>query len=217
MPRLLLLRHGQSTWNAEQRWQGWADPPLSALGERQAEAAARSLAGGDDRFDRVVCSDLGRARRTAEVITEGLELGPVEVDAGLRERDVGDFTGLTTEEIGRRWPAVLEAWRERRLTTIPGGEEEPALVARVLAALARVGTDGDVLIVTHGGVIRSLERHLGVEPVPLPNLCGRWFEFEDGRLQLGPPVTPGQYGRRNGREGAPERATAQDGGRPAGR
>ncbi|MBA2326593.1 MAG: histidine phosphatase family protein, partial [Actinobacteria bacterium] len=70
--RLFLVRHGESTWNADGRWQGQADPPLSALGEEQAcDAAARLAAGG---FSRVVASDLQRARRTAEILAEALGL-----------------------------------------------------------------------------------------------------------------------------------------------
>ncbi|MEO6121671.1 MAG: histidine phosphatase family protein [Acidimicrobiales bacterium] len=196
MSRLLLLRHGQSTWNAEHRWQGWADPPLSPLGERQAGAAARWLATWSERFAAaVVSSDLVRARRTAEVLAEGLGLGPVEVDADLRERDVGDWTGLTTGEIGSRWPAVLAEWRAGRLVATPGGEPEPALVARVLAGLSRLaarhGAGEAVLVITHGGAIRALERRFGIEPNPLGlgNLCGRWIEFDGPDPRAGPAVT----------------------------
>src|SRR5688572_19392365 len=89
--RLLLLRHGQSTWNADGRWQGQADPPLSPLGEEQARDAARRLAPGQ--FSRVLASDLRRARQTAEILADALRL-PVEVDPDLREIDVGDWQGL---------------------------------------------------------------------------------------------------------------------------
>lgn len=190
MPRLLLLRHGQSTWNAEERWQGWADPPLSPLGQRQAEAAARWLAGEAERFERVVSSDLARARRTAEIVADGLGTGPVEVEPALRERDVGDWTGLTSDEIGLRWPEVLQAWRERRLVATPGGEPEAALVARVTAALGALAGNGPVLVVTHGGVIRSLERATGTPACPGGNLCGRWMDSTpEGGLDLGPAAS----------------------------
>ncbi|MGH9155407.1 MAG: histidine phosphatase family protein [Acidimicrobiales bacterium] len=187
MPRLLLLRHGQSTWNAEERWQGWADPPLSPLGVHQAEDAARWLVESGTGFGTVACSDLVRARRTAEIVADGLGLGPVEVDPALRERNVGDWEGLTTDEIGLRWPEALAAWRDRRLRTTPGGEAEPVLVARALAGLGRLAaaapTGGRVLVVTHGGVIRSLERHFGLGPGQVANLCGRWFAF-DGHVPV---------------------------------
>ncbi len=187
---VLLLRHGQSTWNAEHRWQGWADPPLSDLGRRQADAAARWLAAGDDRFGQVVCSDLARARHTAEIVAAGLGLGPVEVDRAFRERDVGTWTGLTTHEIGRRWPAELTAWRERRLQATPGGEADPSILGRVLPALAALAGagGGHVLVVTHGGVIRALERRQGGDPCVLDNLCGRWVELGGTGPVLGPAV-----------------------------
>src|SRR3954452_11777953 len=81
MARLLLVRHGQSEWNAVGRWQGQADPPLTELGRAQARAAARAIG----ELDAVFSSDLRRARETAEVIAECIGVGPVISDAGLRE------------------------------------------------------------------------------------------------------------------------------------
>src|ERR687894_225034 len=105
MARLLLVRHGESTWNARGRWQGWADPPLTDLGRAQAEAAGPAAAP----VDAVVSSDLQRARATAELMAVALGLDPaaVHVEPDVRERDVGDFTGLTRAEIEERWPGVL--------------------------------------------------------------------------------------------------------------
>ncbi|MGH9188674.1 MAG: histidine phosphatase family protein, partial [Acidimicrobiales bacterium] len=181
--RLLLVRHGQSTWNGEGRWQGWADPPLSPLGERQAVEAARRLAGLLSSFglrhgfDGVVASDLVRARRTAEVLSDGLGLGPVAVDPGLRERDVGDWSGLTRAEIAARWPDELAFWLAGRLPVIPGGEPEDLFSDRALTAVRRLATEGrDLLVVTHGGLLRALDRSLGARVAPVPNLAGRWYE-----------------------------------------
>ncbi|HUR18738.1 MAG TPA: histidine phosphatase family protein [Acidimicrobiales bacterium] len=181
MARLLLLRHGQSTWNAEHRWQGMADPPLSSLGVRQAEQAGRWLAGAAPVFSVVAASDLRRSLRTAQIIADALGLGDVEMDPALRERDVGEWSGLTTEEIASRWPGDLEAWRGGRLSRPPGGEDDEALVRRVVPALDRLCSrpGGAVLVVTHGGAIRALERHLGVGSCTPSNLCGRWF-WRDG-------------------------------------
>jgi len=95
--RVLLVRHGQSTWNADARWQGQADPPLSALGEQQAVDAARHVAG----MDALWSSDLHRARRTAELIGEHLALG-VHVEARLRERHAGEWQGCTRDEIEKK-------------------------------------------------------------------------------------------------------------------
>src|SRR3989442_14475718 len=101
--RVLLVRHGQSEWNAQGRWQGQADPPLSDLGRAQARAAARSLGS----VDAVYASDLQRAAETAVIIAEQLGIGPVILDADLRERDAGDWSGLTREEIHERYPGYL--------------------------------------------------------------------------------------------------------------
>jgi len=179
--RLLLVRHGESTWNAAGRWQGWADPPLTELGRIQAEAAAAAAAP----VDAVVSSDLRRALVTAEVMAALLELhvDGVQVEPGLRERDVGDLTGLTRAEIEERWPGVLSDTaasiaRDRRF-----GETVPELSERVLAALRRLAVEHAgrrVLVITHGGVVRNLERELGIDPMPLPNLGGREIAVDPG-------------------------------------
>jgi probable phosphoglycerate mutase len=183
--RLLLLRHGQSEWNAQRRWQGWADPPLSRLGEAQAAAAATHLAGLG--LQGVAASDLQRARRTGELIAAALGLAPVRVDVDLRERDVGDWSGHTTEEIERRWPGQLEAWRQGRLASPPNGEAD--MLPRVRSALERLVTTGKHwLVVTHGGVIHALDRSLGAEPTPIYNVCGRWLEAGEDGLRPGEVV-----------------------------
>src|SRR5687768_13103713 len=94
MIRLLLVRHGESTWNAQSRWQGQADPPLSPLGERQAEEAAERLAQTAS-ITEIWTSDLVRARRTAELIATQLGVPDVREEPRLRERDVGSWSGLT--------------------------------------------------------------------------------------------------------------------------
>ena len=184
---ILLVRHGQSTWNAEGRWQGWADPPLSALGEQQARDAVDHLR--DAALTRVVTSDLQRARRTGEIIAKALRLGPVEIEPDLRERDVGKFSGNTGAENMALYPEAFDA--DGRWVTIPGGETPEQLLARVVPALLRIAhrhADERVLVATHGGVIRTLERHLGSPPATsTPNLGGRWLEVCDGgRIDLGP-------------------------------
>ena len=98
---VLLVRHAQSTGNAERMWQGLIDAPLSELGEAQARAAAAAVGG----VDAIVASSMERAWRTAEIIAETLGVGPVIRIPELRERDLGAWTGLTTREITTRWPA----------------------------------------------------------------------------------------------------------------
>jgi len=185
--RLLLVRHGQSTWNADGRWQGQADPPLSSLGEEQAQDAAARL--GEFGFSRVLASDLQRATRTAEILAGSLGL-PVEVDADLREIDVGDWTGMTRAEIEARWPGELAAWSEGRSESTMGGESRAHLTARARSILLRVagaGAPGDrILVVSHGALIRNLDRVLGLAPQGIPNLAGRWYSSDgDGSLTPG--------------------------------
>jgi broad specificity phosphatase PhoE len=174
--RVLLLRHGQSTWNAERRWQGRADPPLSPEGEAQARAAAAALT--DTTWAAVFASHLQRARRTAELIADELELGEVRLVEDLVERDVGHWSGLTSDEIEEQWPGQLASWRSGTLGAIPGGEGD--ITARVVPAVEELAREAaaheaSFLVVTHGGVIGAVERATGVEPSRARNLCGRWF------------------------------------------
>lgn len=190
---LLLLRHGQTTWNAERRWQGWADAPLSSLGERQAVDAAAHLGGFG--FTRVCSSDLSRARRTAELLASSLGIGGgVEEEPGLRERNVGPFSGKTMDEILVRWPDCFDP-DTKRLLRVPEGEDDEDLFARAVPALVGLATRlaGErLLVVSHGGVIRTLERHLGLDPGPsTPNLGGRWLTVgADGSLSGGDGFVP---------------------------
>ena len=188
---LLLVRHGQSEWNAIGRWQGQADPPLSALGEEQARDAAGRL--GATGFSAVVSSDLQRARRTAEILAEALGLG-VRVDPDLREIDVGQWQGLTRTEIEAGWPNALADWSAGRSEAPPGGETRAHLAERARAALARAAAEaspGDhVLLVSHGALVRHLDRSLGLEPHPVDNLGGRWYAADGaGALAPGPLVS----------------------------
>jgi len=170
--RLLLVRHGESTWNAVSRWQGQADPPLSPFGERQAEDAGAWLA-EIATITAVWTSNLVRARRTGDLIAKHLGIAQVREEPRLRERDVGPWSGLTRDEIEERWPGYLAARRSP-----PDFEGDDELLARTRAGLAAAvdgSGPGDVLVVTHGGVIRTIERSLGAMPERLPNLGGRWL------------------------------------------
>lgn len=182
--RLLVVRHGQSTWNADGRWQGTEDPPLSTLGVRQARHAAQHLGG----FDAVVASDLERAFVTATILAEELGIGPVQTDADLRERSAGEFQGLTRTQIEERYPGYLDEGRRP-----PGWEDDDLVLQRAAGALGRVAADvgpgGTALVVTHGGVIHTLERALDVHRGSrLANLGGRWFTVAPGHLGAGDAV-----------------------------
>lgn len=176
---LLLVRHGQSTWNAEQRWQGQADPPLSTLGQRQGAAAGEAVAAlGPTRF---VASDLVRARTTARLLAP--PDAPITLEPGLRERHAGEWTGLTRPEIDERYPGWVEAQRSP-----PGFEGDDELLARVLpvveSLLGSTDEPGPTLAVTHGGVIRTVERHFGAPATAVPNLGGRWLHADRSGSEL---------------------------------
>jgi broad specificity phosphatase PhoE len=180
---LLVVRHGITQWNADQRWQGWADIPLSDVGLRQVRVAARSLAfvlRDETRKVRLVSSDLMRAYQTAEAFQKELALGSIEVDEGLRERSVGDFSGKTTAEIERLWPGLLGKWRAGEVAELPNGEPEDGFNARISSSVERLGAEAEAadeltIAVSHGGVLHTLERLFGGGAAPVANVSGRWF------------------------------------------
>lgn len=191
---MLLLRHGQTTWNAERRWQGWADAPLSPLGEQQALDAAAHLVGRG--FTLVCSSDLSRARRTAELLAGALGIGGhVFVDAGIREHDVGVFQGRLSSELELEYPECFGPDRDRR-RPIPGAEDPATFLERVLTSLVglveRFPTD-ELLVISHGGAIGAVERHLGLgRGTSVPNLGGRWLTIDPpaGSIVGGEAFTP---------------------------
>jgi broad specificity phosphatase PhoE len=153
---------------------------LSPLGEHQAVAAATAVA--ELAPHRVLTSDLSRARRTAELmVPPGIV---VEADTVWRERHAGEWTGLTRVEIEAQYPGWLDEHRRP-----PGYEDDDEVLARALPALESVllgaAAAGTVLIVTHGGLIGTLERHLHAPWVRVPNLGGRWFHADGAGLALG--------------------------------
>jgi broad specificity phosphatase PhoE len=170
---VLLLRHAPTSWNDQQRRQGWVDQPLTAAARRAAHAWADRVPAS---FSAVVSSDLKRAHETAQIIAASLALDDVEAMPGLREQHQGAWTGLTKEEIRRRWPERL---RERPRRPVDG-ESGEAVLNRVLDAMGEIAAANQgrrVLIVTHSGVIRTLERAVGADAPPVPHLEGRWLRL----------------------------------------
>lgn len=164
--RLLVIRHGQSEWNAIGRWQGHADPSLSDLGRRQAIEAAGAICAVDGIFS----SDLLRASETAALISAHTGIGPVVVDERLRERDAGEWTGLTKVEIDQQWPGWVAQGRRP-----DGFESATSVVARLRAAFAALHAThagASLLVIAHGGVIRALEKAHGIAGEPIENLGG---------------------------------------------
>jgi probable phosphoglycerate mutase len=154
----VLWRHGQTTWNAEHRFQGQTDIPLDETGVAQAEQAARRLA--TLRPHALFSSDLTRAQRTAAPLARLTGL-PVTLDKDLRERFGGDWEGLADAEIRERYPAERATWNP------PNGEPTRVVADRVAGALTRIaGTlaDGQLAIaVGHGAALRlGMERILGI-------------------------------------------------------
>jgi len=160
-----LVRHAESEWNALGRWQGQADPALSAHGRAQAAALAETFAG--ERFDALVASDLVRARETAEIVGARLGLAP-RLDVRLRERDAGCWAGLTHEEIAARWPEELARVRRHDPLGRPvGGESLVDVAARAQGFFRELASESSlarVVVVTHGGLMRSLVRELAAIP-----------------------------------------------------
>jgi broad specificity phosphatase PhoE len=150
---LLLLRHGETDWNRDGRFQGHADPPLNAKGREQARTLAAELAG--EGIELVYTSDLARARETAEIVAERLGASVVALRE-LREIDVGEWQGLTWPEVEERYPDAARNWHERGHGW-QSGESYDDLAERVLGTLRRIAGDHPaqrVLIVGHGGTVR---------------------------------------------------------------
>ncbi len=157
MTRLVLVRHGETDWNREGRWQGHADPGLNELGRQEAAAAAarlaREFAGAP-----IVTSDLRRAAETAVPAGAAMGVQP-SVDVRLREVDVGDWSGLTRDQVRERDPEGYLAWEDGRNTGYPGGESFADLGARAAGAmhdLFESHAGGTVIAVCHGGTIRAM-------------------------------------------------------------
>jgi len=155
--RVFLIRHGETVWNQDARFQGWADIPLSNNGVQQAEALGRRLAGQD--IAAFFSSHLSRARETAAIIARPHNK-PVQVVPGLQEINFGDWEGLTFKEIRQKYSKEFMAWWNNPLQTrIPGGETLAELVERSARALKDIVDNHpgqQVAVVAHGGTIRSI-------------------------------------------------------------
>src|SRR5438093_7982627 len=164
MTTLLLVRHAETTWNREGRFQGHADPPLSAVGRRQAQALAEELETRPPAA--VYASDLRRASETAEIIASRPDL-PLRTDPGLREVDVGEWSGLTWPEMRTRFPESVERHTARGHGW-ERGESYEEMAERVISSLRRIADlhRGErVLVVVHGGTMRALAAHVDGLPI----------------------------------------------------
>lgn len=190
MSDLLIIRHGQSEWNLEKRWQGWKDAPLTALGVQQARERTSTLVESGFRPVVVHSSDLGRARQTAAIIAEALGV-TVRIDEGFRERSGGEWEGHTAEELRARFPEQYAAWRAGDRSLPPGSEQDDHVFDRFAAALERSRDGLPGIVVTHGGALRLVATRAGVSIDELiPNLCGYWFTFDGAGLTDPRPIAP---------------------------
>lgn len=163
MTEILLIRHGETAWNAERRLQGHLDIPLNAHGERQAQAVARALQ--DTPLDAIYSSDLQRARATAQPLAETHGL-PLQLDMSLRERCFGAFEGLLYEELETRFPVAYAQWRARDPDArFPAGERRAETLnefyrraVEAVQSIAERNPGRRIAIVTHGGVLDCLHR-----------------------------------------------------------
>jgi len=157
---LLLIRHGETAWNAEHRIQGRLDVPLSTTGVWQTGRLAQRLA--DEAIDSVISSDLARAWMTGAPLADARGLAMVP-EPRLRERAFGIFEGKTLDEIAAEHPEELVAWRSRDVDwRIPGGESGAEFIERVLTALHEIAAayaGRTVAVVTHGGVLDVVYRN----------------------------------------------------------
>lgn len=166
MPDLILLRHGQSQWNLENRFTGWVDVPLSAKGEEEARAAGAKLRGRT--IDKLYTSTLQRAIRTAELAlgTAGIVVPVVERDAALNERMYGDLQGLNKAEAAKQFgDEQVHIWRRSFDVPPPGGESLKDTAARVIPyweahILPDLRAGRNVLVAAHGNSLRALVMHI---------------------------------------------------------
>ena len=181
MTYLYLVRHGETDWNRARRIQGTTDIPLNDTGREQARATGRLLSGRQ--WDGIVASPLSRAFETAQIIAEELGLPePTPLEA-LVERNYGEAEGLTGDELAARFPGE---------TPVEGREERSAVAERALPALVELaghGPDRSIIVVSHGGVIRTVLKEVGPSHGPhhteaIPNGSVHSFRFADDALEL---------------------------------
>lgn len=193
--QLLLIRHGETTWNAIRRLQGHADIGLNATGEQQA--AALGLALQDEALDAIIASDLQRAAHTAQAIARHQDL-PVQLDAGLRERCYGAFEGLLYSDINAHYPEAYAAWQAREVDAVfPPGERVAESMrqfhARSVTAIMKLAQQyrgKKIALVAHGGVLECAYRAATGMPLDTPrnfeimNASVNRFTVADGKLEL---------------------------------
>lgn len=192
MTEFVVIRHGETDWNLEHRFQGQADPPLNATGHSQADRLARRLAA--ESVDALVSSDLRRAQQTAAALARAWG-ADAQLRPGLREQSFGRLEGLQVPTIQAEHPHLWARWLEQRADfALPdGGESLRSFYLRVLAdigELAQGHPGARVAIVTHGGVLDMLWRAAhglpldGLRQCDIPNTGINRLRWVGGRLHI---------------------------------
>ncbi len=166
MPKLVIVRHGQSQWNLENRFTGWIDIDLSQKGVEEAKSAGKKLVGY--KFDKAFTSALTRAQRTLDIILEEIDQKgiPVEKDKALNERMYGDLQGLNKDETRQKFGAEqVHIWRRSYDVAPPNGESLKDTAARVMPywnekIVPELTNGRSILIAAHGNSLRALVMHL---------------------------------------------------------
>ena len=195
MVKMVLVRHGESQWNLENRFTGWIDVPLSPKGEEEAREAGKKLRGV--RFERAFTSVLTRAKETLRIVLEGIEQTgiPTEQDQALNERLYGDLQGLDKAETVKKFgEQQVKLWRRSYDVRPPGGESLKDTAERVLPYYERrirpeLLAGRNILVVAHGNSLRALVMHLDelskeeVLELNIPTGVPLLYEFDkDGKV-----------------------------------
>jgi|YNPNPStandDraft_1061719.scaffolds.fasta_scaffold01894_4 broad specificity phosphatase PhoE len=175
MTHLILIRHAQTVANAEGRWVGWGDTPLTPEGQAEVQATARRLAAEASDAVALYTSPLPRTWETAAAIGQALGLSPVPLD-DLREINFGEMEGVTLEELKEHHTETYLQWRDRENVnfTWPGGERRADFFQRVSAAFDHIlarHPQGTVIVVGHGGTLRAALAYL------LSGEMSRWWGY----------------------------------------
>lgn len=189
--RFIVVRHGETAWNAQGRIQGHLDSPLNEEGLAQAILVGERLA--RESIDAIFCSDLGRVLQTVQPLVDRVRIEPIRQEQ-LRERCLGIFQGLTSAECQTRHPQDYARFHGREVDhVVPGGESIRQVYGRVSAyfdAKAREHAGRTVVVVTHGGILDALYRHVTGTPLeklrdfPIYNASLNWMRWEADRWHL---------------------------------
>ena len=195
MTILVLIRHGQSVWNATNRFTGWTDVELSQKGEIEAATAGEQLA--DVRFDVVHTSALMRAQRTAEIVMSKNRVSgeiPTKQDERLNERHYGDLQGLNKAETAEIHGAEqVHIWRRSFDVPPPGGESLEMTAERTIPYFVEeimpdLDSGMNVLVAAHGNSLRSIVMHIedispeDITGLEIPTGAPMYYEFDNGQI-----------------------------------